>query len=48
MKIVKQGEVQVVSQTFDNTCSIELSVRRDYLERLTTRFLDIDGLTLAE
>lgn len=48
MKIVKQGEVQVVSQTFDNTCSIELSVRRDYLERLTARFLDIDGVTLAE
>lgn len=48
MKIVKGGDVDVVSQTFDNSCEMTVSVRRDYLEDITRRFTDIDGLTLCD
>ena len=47
MKIVKGGDVDVVSQTFDNSCEMTVSVRRDYIDAIRARFEDIDGLTLG-
>ncbi len=48
MKLVKSGEVDIVSQTFDNACEMELSVRSDHAENLRQRLTDIDGVTLKE
>lgn len=37
MKIVKEMNPRIVSQTFDNTCSIVLSIRKSEAGRLRTR-----------
>ncbi|MEE1206877.1 MAG: YigZ family protein [Muribaculaceae bacterium] len=48
MKLVKQPGVTTVSQEFDNTCRMIVSIRRDDVARLRSRLEDIDGVTLAE
>lgn len=48
MKLIKQPGITIVSQTFDNSCDVEISVRKDDLSRLQSRLADIDGLTFAE
>ena len=48
MKLVKGGEVEIVSQIFDNACQMTLSVRADLAAQLRTRLTDIDGVTLTE
>lgn len=47
MKLIKNGEVEIASQTFDNTCTMELSVRESLLEQLLARLTDIDGVTIS-
>lgn len=46
MKLVKGGEVEIASQSFDNTCSMELSVRASLLDTLLARLSDIDGICI--
>lgn len=46
MKLVKGGEVEIASQSFDNTCSMKLSVRASLLDTLLTRLSDIDGVCI--
>ena len=46
MKLTKDPDVGIVSQTFDNTCAMALTTRLDNLETLRSRLCDIDGLTL--
>lgn len=48
MKLVKQNELDIVSQIFDNSCQMTLSVRRDDAEALRKRIADIDGVTLHD
>ena len=46
MKLVKQPGVTVLEQTFDNTCAMTVSVRRDNAAELRGRLTAIDGVTL--
>lgn len=46
MKLIKNGEVEIASQTFDNTCRMELSVRASLLEPLLKKLSDIDGVSI--
>ena len=48
MKIAKGGDVSIVSQTFDNACTMTLSTRLDNIERLRKQLSDIDGVTLDD
>lgn len=48
MKSVKDPEVKIVSQKFDNACEMAVTIRADYAEALSARLLDIDGVTLAD
>jgi uncharacterized YigZ family protein len=48
MKIVKSSEVDIVSQTFDNSCSMTLSMRADLYDEITGRLLKLDGVTSSE
>lgn len=47
MKIVKSTGAEIVSQQFDNSCSMTLSIRLDDAPNLHTRLENVDGLTLA-
>lgn len=46
MKVVKNPEISIVSQTFDNSCEITLSVRADSAPALASRLSSISGVTL--
>ena len=48
MRIVKAGDIDVLNRTFDNTCSMTLSFRKDKAEELTGRLLSLDGVTLSD
>ena len=48
MKIAKGGNVSIVSQSFDNACTMTLSTRLDNIERLREQLSDIDGVTLDD
>lgn len=48
MRIVKSGEVEVIDRTFDNTCSMTLTFRKDKSEEIKGRLLSLDGVTLSE
>ena len=48
MRLVKNGDVNVIDQTFDNSCSMTISIRADHAAELSRRLLDIDGLTLRD
>lgn len=37
MKVVKTMEPQIISQEFDNTCTITLSIRRSKAEELKNK-----------
>lgn len=45
MKLVKSLGLNVLQQTFDNTCSMTLAVRADKADELAARFSAIDGMT---
>lgn len=45
MKLVKSLGLNVLQQTFDNTCSMTLAVRADKADELAARFGAIDGMT---
>jgi uncharacterized YigZ family protein len=48
MKLTKQTGITTIEQTFDNSCSMRVSVRRDDAEQLRSRLLDVDGLTMVD
>lgn len=47
MKVVKSTGAEIISQQFDNSCSMSLSIRLDDAESLRSRLDSIDGLTFA-
>lgn len=47
MKAVKDPEVKIVSQEFDNSCEMTLKIRADLAEAMTARLKDIDGVSLV-
>lgn len=48
MKLIKQPGVTAISQSFDNTCSMTVSIRRDDAQRLRTALEGIDGVTFYD
>lgn len=46
MKLIKNGEVEIASQIFDNTCMMELSVRASLYDGLLAKLQDIDGVSI--
>lgn len=48
MKLVKGGDVKVVDQQFDNTCSMTLQCDADKMPALRIRIDDIDGTTFDD
>ncbi|MDE6193287.1 MAG: YigZ family protein [Muribaculaceae bacterium] len=48
MKVVKSTGAEVVSQEFDNSCSMTLSIRLDDAESLFGRLSGVSGLTFAQ
>ena len=48
MKLVKAGELKVLSQQFDNVCSMTIETDADKLPPLRDRIEAIDGVTVNE
>lgn len=48
MRVIKDSGVKILSQEFDNSCLITVTVRADHHDTLATRLCDIDGVTLAD
>lgn len=48
MRLVKSNDVEVLSRTFDNTCSLTLRFRDDYAPEIKGRLLSLDGVTLSD
>lgn len=46
MRLVKQSNLEILSQEFDNACAMTLAVRADDYDTLTSRLRDIDGVSL--
>lgn len=46
MRLCKNGEAEIISQIFDNSCEMTLRIRRDNAPTLRTRLTDIDGVSL--
>lgn len=47
MKITKQPGIMTLEQQFDNTCSMTISVRGDYLDAIRSRLAAVDGVSLS-
>lgn len=48
MRMVKDPDVRICSQTFDNSCDMEVEIRADRADALRARIGDIDGVTLRD
>lgn len=48
MKLVKGGDVKMIDQQFDNTCSMTLQCDADKMPALKARIADIDGTSIQE
>ncbi len=46
MRLVKNSGAEISNQSFDNTCSMALTIRADHGQSLRTALEDIDGVTL--
>ncbi|GJM59827.1 MULTISPECIES: YigZ family protein [Persicobacter] len=48
MKLIKEYDLEIVKQEFDNVCEMEISVREKLFEQVYAKLKDIDGLYLLE
>lgn len=48
MKTLKSSEIKILSQEFDNTCRISLSIRSDHAQALKKTLCAISGLSMIE
>ena len=48
MRVVKEEEPAIVSQTFDNDCLMTLSIRASLMPRLRQRLEKIDGVRIVD
>lgn len=46
MKLIKDYELQIIEQQFDNQCQIVLEVRQKLLEEITHKILDLNGVKM--
>lgn len=47
MQLIKTSEAKVLSQDFDNTCAVKLSIRSDHAVSLSTRLTGISGVSIV-
>ena len=45
MRAIKNGDVKILEQTFDNVCTIKLSIRADFAPALLSKLSDVEGLS---
>ncbi len=48
MKVIKSADLEILSQTFDNACSMTLSMRADSFPEITGRLLSVDGVSATD
>ncbi|MCM1021900.1 MAG: YigZ family protein [Muribaculum sp.] len=48
MKLVKDSGAQIISQQFDNNCSMVLRIRRDHAQQLVEKISAIDGTSVSD
>ena len=48
MRVIKNPEIRIVEQQFDNSCRITLAIRVDLGDTLYNRLKDISGVTFIE
>ena len=48
MKVVKSSDIDIVSQSFDNSCSMTLAMRADLYPEVTGRLLSLDGVSTPD
>lgn len=48
MKLAKNDDIKIIEQQFDNSCSMTLSTRADYIDPLRAKLLAIDGVTIHD
>lgn len=48
MKAVKDPQVRIVSQNFDNACEMAVTTRADNAQALSARLADIDGVAFCD
>lgn len=46
MKAIKSSDIKILSQDFNNTCRISLSIRSDYAEALASTLAGISGVSI--
>lgn len=46
MKLIKNENIQIMEQIFDNSCFMKLAIRADFAESLKSRLADIDGVSV--
>lgn len=46
MKVIKNSDVEIMEQIFDNSCQMKLAIRADHADALRTRLADIDGVSV--
>lgn len=48
MKLAKADDIKIIEQQFDNSCSMTLSTRADFIDPLRSKLLSIDGVTVHD
>lgn len=48
MNILKKADAEILSQVFDNSCSLIFRVRKDNAESIVRRLTDLDGVMAVE
>lgn len=48
MRTVKQLQLEICRQAFDNSCSMTVSVRADDFDKVLARLADIDGVSIID
>ena len=46
MKVIKNSDVEIMEQIFDNSCQMKLAIRADHADALRTRLADIGGVSV--
>lgn len=46
MRAVKDPEIKILNQLFDNSCEMSVTIRADYADALSARLSDISGVSL--
>lgn len=48
MKLIKSEEVVVLSQEFDNVCSMTIQLRADFVQRIAQKIANLDGTSVLQ